>query len=226
MSAINWKSAQSKLGVTADGMPGPVTYASLFAFTAGRKVDDTLRAIGREAATVLPHYGISASAERLAEFLAQTCHESAGYTRFSENMNYSAKRITQVWPSRFPTLALAQPYANNPRALANKVYGGRMGNEANGTADDDGWNNRGGGMLQHTGFAEYALLRSRLGYSSDDVRDPAKSVKAAADFMVRAGTLKFVDNGNYTGARKSVNSGVLGLSEIAAIRNKVLAVLR
>ncbi|MCY1745057.1 hypothetical protein [Ensifer sp. SL37] len=51
----------------------------------------------------------------------------------TENLYYSAERLTQVWPSRFPTIASAKPFARNPRKLANKVYGGRMGN----TAPDD-----------------------------------------------------------------------------------------
>jgi putative chitinase len=37
---------------------------------------------------------------------------------------YTAGRMMQVWPSRFPAMAMAAPYAGNPRALASKVYNG------------------------------------------------------------------------------------------------------
>jgi putative chitinase len=83
----------------------------------------------------------------IRHWLAHLHHESLGFTRLVENLNYSAERLTKVWPRRFPTLAAAAPYARNPRKLANKVYGGRMGN----TGPDDGWIHRGRGLLMHTG---------------------------------------------------------------------------
>src|SRR6266545_770391 len=65
---------------------------------------------------------------RLAHFLAQVCHETGGLTILVENLNYRAERLVAVWPLRFPTVASAVPYSGNPPALANRVYGGRMGN--------------------------------------------------------------------------------------------------
>lgn len=238
MTAINWKSAQLDLarvgqqpGV-ADGVPGPKTYTALLSHVAGRSADATIRAIAGVMAVQMPLYGFDQSAERLAEFAAETANETGGYKVFQENMCYSAKRLMQVWPSRFPTLASAQPYAWDPSdpdrediALANMVYGSRMGNEANGTDDNDGWDHRGGGMLQHTGAAEYARLLARLGFTPDDVRDPAKSVIAACDYMVRANTMDFVDRGDFRGARRSVNGGYIGVDEVATRRARALQVL-
>lgn len=238
MTAINWRRTQTLLLGTGydpngvDGIAGKGTFTALFAHQARRQPDATLRAIGGVAAAVLPVFGWTADAERLAEFLAQTAHETGGFTSFAENMCYSAARIMQVWPSRFPTLASAQPYAWDPSdpdrediALANYVYGGRMGNEKNGTDDDDGWDHRGGGMLQHTGAAEYEKLRERLGFTPDDVRDPAKSVIAACDYLARAKTQGFIDRGDWPGSRKSVNGGTLGLAEVATRRARTLMVL-
>lgn len=92
------------------------------------------------------------SLQHLAAILAEAHHETGGQMQpVSENLNYSARRLTEVWPSRFPTLASAAPYAGNPRKLANKVYGGRLGN----TSDDDGWIYRGRGLAQITGKANY-----------------------------------------------------------------------
>lgn len=210
----------------ADGVFGKRTYAGLAAFVAKRDIDDQLLAIGAEMALWLPVYEIDATPQRLAEFLAETCHESGGYKRFSENMNYSAKRLTEVWPSRFPTLASAAPFVGDAKKLANYVYGGRMGNEVNGTDDDDGWDHRGSGMLQHTGAEEYAKLKERIDYDCDDVRDPAKSVRAACDYWQRKTVNAYIDRGDYKGVRRAINGGTLGLAEIADLRNYALGVLK
>ncbi|MBD9650148.1 chitinase [Ensifer sp. ENS09] len=69
----------------------------------------------------------------------------------TEHLNYSAERLTEVWPTRFPTVASAKPFARNPRKLANKVYGARLGN----TAPDDGWLYGGRGLPQITGKENY-----------------------------------------------------------------------
>ena len=78
---------------------------------------------------------------RIAAFLAQVAHESSETTTLSENLNYSAVRLTQVWPQRFPSVVLAQAYAKNPEKLANFVYAGRGGN--GNSASGDGWRYRG-----------------------------------------------------------------------------------
>lgn len=205
-----------------DGVPGRGFYAALLGHNVKRQPDDTLRAIGGVMAAMLPLYGWDASRERLAEWIGETSNETGGYTAFQENMSYSAERIAQVWPGRFPSVASAKPYERNPRALASKVYGDRMGNRP---GTDDGYDHRGGGLLQHTGAGEYDKLFQRLGFTPDDVRDPAKSVIAACDFFARAGTQRFVDQSDFPGARKSVNGGLIGVDEVAARRNRTLTVL-
>lgn len=239
MPSIDWKKTQAALQASgyspgpADGVPGRTTYAALFGYMAGRQPDATLRALGMSAASAFPKYGIDATPQRLAEFMAQTSHETGGYARFEENMRYSAKRLTQVWPSRFPTVASALPYAWDPSdpdredvALANKVYGGRMGNERDGVDDDDGWDHRGGGLIQHTGAAEYEAIRSRLGYSPEDVHaDPVKMVVAACDFWQRASVSAAVDAGDYRLARRRTNGGYIGLDDVAARRARCLRVV-
>src|SRR5579859_4844990 len=83
--------------------------------------------------TVLPKYGITTALEAV-HLGAQCSVESAAGTQLEESLHYSAERAHQVWPSRFPTVAAAAPYARSPRLLADRVYGGRMGNRA-GTDD-------------------------------------------------------------------------------------------
>ena len=60
-----------------------------------------------------------ATAERMAAFLAQLAHESGQMKRLAENLNYSAQRLMQVWPARFPTLDKALQYERNPQKLTN-----------------------------------------------------------------------------------------------------------
>jgi putative chitinase len=86
-----------------------------------------------------------------------------------------------------PTLASAQAFVGKPRELANFVYGGRMGNQLNGTDDDDGWNSRGGGLIQHTGKAEYDLLLYRIGVTPEQIHggEPVPMARAFCDYWGR-----------------------------------------
>ncbi|MBZ7920565.1 hypothetical protein LAC81_02030 [Ensifer adhaerens] len=118
------------------------------------------------------------SLPRLAAILAEVHHETDGAMQpVSENLNYSAKRLTEVWPSRFPTLAAAQPFANNPRKLANRVYGGRLGN----TGPDDGWLYRGRGLAQITGKTNY--VKFGLAGAPDKASEVATAVRILFDGM-------------------------------------------
>ena len=76
--------------------PGDIAfYAALFAFAAGRAVDAVLRAIGAAGARYLLRYGIDTPA-RLAEFVAQTAHETGGYRRFEEDLRYTAAGLART----------------------------------------------------------------------------------------------------------------------------------
>lgn len=95
----------------------------------------------------------------LRPFVAQVLHESAMLERLQENLSYSAERLMQVWPKRFPSPEIAKRYERNPEALANFVYGGRLGNRDPG----DGWRYRGRGLIMVTGRANYALIEQITG---------------------------------------------------------------
>jgi putative chitinase len=87
--------------------------------------------------------------DRECMFLAQCAHESMGFARIEENLNYSEAGLLRTFPRYFKSEEEAKKYANNPELIANKLYANRMGNcnEASG----DGWLHRGMGVLQITG---------------------------------------------------------------------------
>ncbi len=143
----------------------------------------------------------------LAYLLATVFHETGGTMQpVIENLNYSAERLTEVWPSRFPTIASAKPFARNPRKLANKVYGGRMGN----TGPDDGWLYRGRGLPQITGKENYEKFG--LAKTPEKAAEMATAIRILFDGMIGglftgvklADHFNQVDN-NPVGARKIVN---------------------
>ena len=133
--------------------------------------DATIAAFAAQCAALFAEFGISERQNRLHFFLAQIGHESGGLRVTEENLNYSAARLRQVWPSRFPDLASTQGFAGNPQALANKVYGGRLGN----TAPTDGWSYRGRGFIQ----ALYPRKRACVGIPAHvDRQERLRSGKA------------------------------------------------
>jgi putative chitinase len=131
----------------------------------------------------------------LAYALATAYGETGGRMQpIHENMNYTAARIVQVWPSRFKTEADAAPYARQPEKLANLVYGGRLGNSAPG----DGWRYRGRGLVQITGKDNYAKVGRLVGV--DLVADPDASLQI--DIAARA-LIYGIRDGIYTGKKAS-----------------------
>lgn len=119
------------------------------------QVKPTTAAIWSEIfAAVIGEQSFSAGDEDLRNFLGQVLHESAMLERLEEDLSYTAERLCKVWPSRFRSYGDAVTYARKPESLANKVYGGRLGN----TAPGDGWKYRGRGLIQVTGRDNYALV--------------------------------------------------------------------
>jgi len=154
----------------------------------------------------------------LAYALGTARHEvGSAMAPISENLNYSAKRLTEVWPSRFPSTGSAKPYANNPQRLANKVYADRMGNGPE--ASGDGWRYRGRGYPQVTGEANYAKVSPFVGIDliadPDRLMEPRIAAIAMLEGMKRGTftTKKFSDyldgdNPRWSSARAIINGDV------------------
>lgn len=170
-------------------------------------------------------YGVT-TAQRLAHFLGQVCHESGGFTRFTENLNYSAERLCQVWPSRFPNLEAAKPFARNPDALAEKVYAGRMGNVNPG----DGAKFKGRGLIQLTGRANYAEASRYSGLDliefPGQAADPAKSAKIALGYWRSRGLNELADQDDIAAITRKINGGLVGLPERREMVEKAREIFR
>jgi putative chitinase len=162
---------QSEEGLLADGVVGLKTWSSLqCAFpeevtlnTGEPTPEDVKKLEGLLSKVLLKDLSLAilsfeiSSNLRLAHFLAQCAHESGGFKKVEENLNYSEKRLLQVFP-RYFSRGSAIECERNPQKIASKVYANRMGNgdEMSG----DGYRYRGRGFIQLTGKDNYSIFRT------------------------------------------------------------------
>jgi len=165
--------------------------------------------------------------ERQACFLGQCAHESGGFTALKENLNYSAEGLTKVWPKRFTSLEVAQPYHRNPEKIANKVYADRMGNgdESSG----EGFKYRGRGLIQLTGKDNYKACGDALGVDlveePDLVSTPQYAALSAGWFWDKNKLNQFADSNDMTTLTKRINGGTHGLDDRVARTQHAIDVL-
>ncbi|WP_188945458.1 glycoside hydrolase family 19 protein [Polymorphobacter multimanifer] len=196
---------QRRLGVAADGLPGPVTFAALFR---AMGADRLAVPLGAAAFAALQPAGILSTQTRLGHWLGQNAHESLGFTRLVESLNYtSAARIREVWPSRFPTVADAMPFVRQPELLAEHVYGGRMGNSWRGA----GWRFRGRGLKMITGANNYAWLQQITGVplmqQPDLAAEPATALRLSAAYWAHVGCHGWADADDVRRLSNLINRG-------------------
>jgi putative chitinase len=165
-------------------------------------------AIAANASAVFAKYAITTRNRQLG-FLSTCSEESGGFTTLVEDDNYSAARAHQIFPSIFPTVAAAEPYAFQPEKFANKVYDGRMGNAP---GSDDGWRYRGQGLIQTTGRSNFTALAKATGLPL--VETPAMVTSddhllecAVALFVMFPGILTYCDEANWRAVWAMVGSG-------------------
>lgn len=169
--------------------------------------------------------GIIDAVTRLQYFLAQLGHESNGLTHREENLNYSAARLMEIWPSRFPTLDIAKQYERNPEKLANFVYGGRMGN----TNSGDGYRFRGRGYIQLTGRDAYREVGRIAGLNLENnpelAAKPENAIKIACSFWTWKNINPACDVSDFTAVTKKINGGTNGLNDRLQWLSKVKTVV-
>lgn len=179
--------------------------------------------------------------QRVASFIAQTAHESGGYTMLTENLNYRAATLAACWPNRFAVLGadkkpvkengklvptgVANSIAGKPELIANLVYSSRMGN---GPAESgEGWKYRGRGLKQLTGKDNYTRCGTALGLdlvsNPDLLLEPMSAARSAGWFWKSNNLSTFADAGDIKGMTKKINGGFIGLEDREKRYKAVLA---
>lgn len=153
----------------------------------------------------------SLGVREIDDFLGQVLVETGMLEHLEENLNYSAARLVEVWPGRFPTIAAAMPYAYHPEALGNKTYGGRMGNVQLG----DGFRFLGRGIPMVTGRDNYALLATLTGLPLLDHPELLQVPDTALRCAILWWEKKVPDSAIDSCERvtRAVNGGVIALAE-------------
>lgn len=158
-----------------------------------------------------------------AHFVSQVLHESGSLRWLEENLNYSAERLTAVWPKRFPNADRARPYARNPEKLANYVYAGRMGNSESG----DGWKYRGRGLIQITGRSNYELVQELTGMpvveAPDMLAEPEPALMSALAWWGES--VPDAESLSVAQVTRRVNGGANGLADRQRLFDVALRVL-
>ena len=185
------KMLQEKCGVTPDGAFGPNT-----------------------AKAITAHFELSP--ERGAHLLGQVVHESGTFRYTRENLNYSVEAMMKVWPNRFPTEESAEPFARNPKALAENVYFGRMGNDTKEKASAY----IGRGFLQLTGYNNVRSFASDMRVpevlDNPQLLEEDYAMDTALWFFKKNNLWKICDEGvnddTIKSLTKRINGGYTGLS--------------
>ena len=230
------KAWQAAHGLDADGIVGDKTWAMIMAegqsvpapvetpipqSTGGLKLDKLKGHIPDAVIAMIPDTAAKFQINtplRLAHFLAQCGHESGGFRLTKENLNYSAKGLMGIFKKYFPTEALAKSYERQPAKIANKVYGGRMGNGPE--SSGEGAKYCGRGYIQLTGKDNYIAFGKSIGVDmtvNPDLVSSQYSLLSAAWFFSKNGLHKMADEGStdavVTKITKRVNGGTIGLAD-------------
>jgi predicted chitinase len=171
---------------------------------------------------LLTKAGINATRARMAYFFANIEHECGGFTipGLTENIRaYTAGRMAQVWPNRFPrgassVIAKYGSGAGWQTKAFDDIYGNRMGNRP-GTSDGSTYIGRGG--PQWTGRDGYAALQRLTGLPAVANPSVASRLDMQPEICTAFWTWKnlnhFADAGDFVGCVKVWNGGTNGLAD-------------
>jgi putative chitinase len=182
--------------------------------------------------------------QRIAAFLAQTSHESGGYTMLTENLNYKAATLAACWPNRFAEMGpnkkpkkdakgaliptkVALSIEKKPELIANMVYSSRMGNGP--PQSGEGWKYRGRGAKQLTGKDNYKRCGEALGIdlvgNPDLLLEPLYAARSAGWFWKVNNLASFADAEDIKGMTKKINGGFIGLEARQSLYNKIMSAI-
>jgi putative chitinase len=167
---------------------------------------------------------------RVAGFIAQTGHESNNYTALHENLNYRATSLIATFPKYF-NYDNAGAYERQPEKIANRVYGGRMGNGPEGSGD--GWKYRGRGILQVTGKNNYRECSVFI-YGDERLLDTPEllesdmndAVGSACWYWTKNNLNIYCDNQDIKELTRRINGGYIGLDDRVLRYNAALEIFQ
>ena len=186
---MSLKSLQTKLGIAADGAFGPGTMKA-----------------------AMTYYKLTPI--RAAHFFAQTSHESGGFTVFTENLNYSAQGLQNIFGKYFPG-TLEESYARNPEKIANRVYANRMGNGPE--SSGDGYRYCGRGLIQLTGKSNYQDFADSIDSNINEMTEYLSTfegaVQSACWFWENKNLNSLADINDMKTITKIINGGLNGFDD-------------
>lgn len=168
----------------------------------------------------------------LHEFIANIVHESYYFRKKEESLNYSAKRLMQVWKNHFNE-SNAKEYAFNPEKLANKIYGtGSIARSLGNLKPEHGFMCRGSGFIQLTGYANHKAYGDFVGMSVEDAgKAMRESDITALDssmwfYAVRAKLIPVSKGNSIVEVSKKINGGTIGMDHRKEIFENAKRILR
>lgn len=169
-----------------------------------------------------------------AMFIAQMGHESGGFTRLVENLNYATESLVptfgkhRITAQQAAALGRTATQSANQRAIANLVYGGEWGKKNLGNqVAGDGWKYRGRGLKQITGVSNYRkcglALKLDLVTQPELLEQDENAARSAAWFFATSGCLVY--SGDVERITIIINGGKNGLDDRRRRFNLAKAVL-
>jgi putative chitinase len=159
------------------------------------------------------------TSKRVAMFLANTGHETAGGRKLRESLNYRPEALVKQWPRYFSPEYAAEvgrtdKQPADQKAIAEAAYGGRMGNKNPG----DGWRFIGRGLMQTTGRYNYESLAEIMGMPVDDLPEWIETREGAAEsaaiFWHAKNCNDLADAGAVDRCRQRINGGLIGIDDV------------
>lgn len=178
-------------------------------------------------------FGITAPLDQ-AMFIAQMGHESGGYTRLVESLNYAAENLVptfgkhRIAAQQAAALGRTATQPANQKAIANLVYGGEWGKEHLGNQSaGHGWKYRGRGLKQITGLSNYRscghAIKLDLVAHPELLEQDEYAARSAAWFFASRGCL--LHSGDVERVTLLINGGRNGLDKRRALFNLAKSVL-
>lgn len=153
---------------------------------------------------------------RVRHFIAQCAHETGGFARLIENLNYrDPVKLDRLFSKVRGQAHARMLIAAGPEAIANCVYANRIGNRNE--ASGDGWRYRGRGYLQVTGRANYIEIGEAIGLQLETtpglLASPPHAAEAAARYWRWKGINAAADHDDVRAVTAKINPALAGLDD-------------